>query len=45
MRWKGFKIGGDNINFYIKIDHGIMVIVEVYINDIRFGIDHDRMSK
>lgn len=42
---KGFKKGSADSNLYMKIEHEHMLIIEVYVNDIIFGSDYDRMSQ
>ena len=44
LQLQGFKIGSTNSNLYCKIVD-IMIIVEVYVDDIIFGSDDEKMSK
>jgi hypothetical protein len=39
------KRGSIDNNLYCKIDGNKMIIVEVYVDDIIFGSDDDKMSK
>ena len=32
-------------NLYIKIEHNSIIILEVYVDDIVFGSDGDRLSQ
>ena len=41
----GFKRGSIDSNLYIKVDKGNMIIIEVYVDDIIFGSDDDRLSQ
>ena len=41
---KGFKKGSADKNLYMKIEHENMIIIEVYVDDIIFGSDDDRLS-
>jgi hypothetical protein len=41
----GLKRGLTDNNIYCKIDGNNMIIVEVYVDDISFGSDDDKMSK
>ena len=40
---QGFKWGSVDINLYIKMDKGNMLIIEVYVDDIIFRSDDDRL--
>jgi hypothetical protein len=42
---KGFKKGNADRNIYIKVDWDNILIIEVYVDEINFGSDDDRMSK
>ena len=42
---KGFKKGTIDSNIYVQIDKGNLKIVEVYVDDIIFGRNDDRLSK
>ena len=45
LHQKGFKKGTDNNNLYIQIDKDNLTIIEVYVDDIIFGSNDDRLSK
>ena len=40
-----FKKGAVDNNLYVKISHGSMLIIEVYIDDIIYGSEDDRLSQ
>jgi hypothetical protein len=40
----GFRKGSADINLYIKVIQGNILLVEVYVDDIIFGSDDDRLS-
>jgi hypothetical protein len=42
---KVFKRGVENINIYIKADNENMLIIVVYVDDIIFGSNNDRMRQ
>ena len=42
---QGFKKGSADSNLYIKIENEHMIIIEVYVDDIIFGSDDDRLSR
>jgi hypothetical protein len=42
---QGFRRGNAYSNLYIKLDQGSMIIIEVYVDDIIFGSDDDRLSQ
>jgi hypothetical protein len=44
IQQKGFKRGVVDRNIYIKINIEDMLIIVVYVDDIRFGVNADRMS-
>ena len=44
LQLQGFKIGSTDNNLYCKIVDS-MIIVEVYVDDIIFGSDDEKMSK
>jgi hypothetical protein len=44
LQQQGFRRGNENNNLYIKVDQGSMIIIEVYVDDIIFGSDDDRLS-
>jgi hypothetical protein len=39
----GFKKGSADINLYIKVSQGNILLIEVYVYDIIFGSDDDRL--
>ena len=45
LQQQGFKRGSVDSNLYIKMDKESMIIIEVYVDDIIFGSDDDRLSK
>ena len=45
MHLQGFKRGSADNNLYCKIINDMMIIVEVYVDDIIFGSDDEKMSK
>jgi hypothetical protein len=45
LQQQGFKRGTTDSNLYIKIDNAEMLIIVVYVDDIIFGSNDDRMSQ
>jgi len=45
IQQQGFKKGNANNNLYIKVDQDYILIIEVYVDDIIFGSDDDKMSQ
>ena len=45
LQQQGFKRGSVDNNLYIKMDKESMIIIEVYVDDIIFGSDDDRLSQ
>ena len=45
LQLQGFKRGSADNNLYCKIINDMMIIVEVYVDDIIFGSDDEKMSK
>ena len=41
---QGFKKGHTDSNLYIKEENNSLIIIEVYVDDIIFGSDNDRLS-
>jgi hypothetical protein len=39
-----FRKGSAHNNLYIKVSQGNILLVEVYVDDIIFGTDDDRLS-
>ncbi len=44
LQKKGFKKGHADNNLYIKVDKENMITIEVYVDDIIFGSDDERLS-
>ena len=42
---QGFKKGSADSNLYMKVENEHMIITEVYVDDIIFGSDDDRLSQ
>jgi hypothetical protein len=45
LQQQGFRKGNADNNLYIKVDRDNILIIEVYVDDIIFGSDDDRMSQ
>ena len=45
LRQQGYIKGNIDINLYIKEEHGSLIIVEIYVDEIIFGSDNDQISK
>jgi hypothetical protein len=45
LQQQGFIRGNADSNIYIKVHQGNMIIIEVYVDDIIFGSDDDRLSQ
>jgi hypothetical protein len=45
LRQQGFRKGNNDSNLYIKEENDILIIVEIYVDDIIFGSDDNRLSK
>jgi hypothetical protein len=45
LQQKGFRKGNVDNNIYIKMDRDNILIIEVYVDDIIFESDDDRMSR
>jgi hypothetical protein len=45
LRQQGFRKGNTDSNLYIKEENDSMIIVEIYVDDIIFGSDDNRLSK
>jgi hypothetical protein len=41
----GFRKGSAENNLYIKVSEGNILLIEVYVDDIIFGSDDDRLSR
>ena len=44
LQQAGFRKGSADNNLYIKVSEGNILLVEVYVDDIIFGSDDDRLS-
>ena len=44
LQQQGLKRGNIDSDLYIKMDQDSMIIIEVYVDDIIFGSDDDKMS-
>jgi hypothetical protein len=44
LQQAGFRKGSANNNLYIKVSQGNILLIEVYVDDIIFGSDDDRLS-
>ena len=42
---KAFRKGHIDINLYIKVEHGNMIVVKVYVDDITFGRNDNGISQ
>jgi hypothetical protein len=45
MQQAGFRNGSVDNNLYIKVSQGNILLIEVYVDDIIFGSDDDRLSQ
>ena len=45
LHQQGFKKGSTDNNLYVKFDQDKLTIIEVYVDDIIFGSNDDRLSK
>ena len=45
LQTQGFKRGSVDCNIYCKIIDDILIIVEVYVDDIIFGSDDEKLSE
>ena len=45
MQQEEFKKGSAKRNLYIKVSEGNILLIEVYVDDIIFGSDDDRLSQ
>jgi hypothetical protein len=45
LQQKGFKKGNAHNNLYIKVNQYSILLIEVYVDDIIFGSDDERMSQ
>jgi hypothetical protein len=44
LQQAGFRKGSADNNLYIKVSQGNILLIEVYVDDIIFGSDDDRLS-
>ena len=45
LEQQGLIIGNADSNLYINMDQDSMIIIEVYVDEIIFGSDDDKMSR
>jgi hypothetical protein len=45
LQQAGFRKGSADNNLYIKVSQGNILLIEVYVDDIIFGSDDDRLSQ
>jgi hypothetical protein len=45
LQQEGFRKGSADNNLYIKVSQGNILLIEVYVDDIIFGSDDDRLSQ
>lgn len=45
LQKRGFKRANVDINLYVKVEHDSLTIIEVYVDDIIFGNDDEKLSK
>jgi hypothetical protein len=45
LQHAGFRKGSADNNLYIKVSQGNILLIEVYVDDIIFGSDDDRLSQ
>jgi hypothetical protein len=45
LRQQGFRKSKTDSNLYIKEENDSLIIVEIYVDDIIFGSDDNRLSK
>jgi hypothetical protein len=45
LQQQGFRKDNVDNNLYIKVDQDSILIIEVYVDEIIFGSDDDRMSR
>jgi hypothetical protein len=45
LQQEGFRKGSAERNLYIKVSEGSILLIEVYVDDIIFGSDDDRLSQ
>ena len=45
LQQAGFRKGSAETNLYIKVSQGNILLIEVYVDDIIFGSDDDKLSQ
>ncbi len=45
LQQQGFRRGNADSTLYIKIEQDHMIIIEVYVDDINFGSDNEKLSR
>jgi hypothetical protein len=45
LQQEGFRKGSEDNNLYIKVSQDSILLIEVYVDDIIFGSDDDRLSQ
>jgi hypothetical protein len=45
LQQTGFRKGSTDINLYIKVSQDNILLIDVYVDDIIFGSDDDRLSQ
>jgi hypothetical protein len=45
LQQTGFRKGSANNKIYIRVSQGNILLIEVYVHDIIFGSDDDRLSQ
>ena len=45
LQQAGFRKGSADNNLYIKVSQGNILLIEVYVDDVIFGSDDDRLSR
>ena len=44
LRQQGYKKGNNDSNLYFKEENDSLITVEIYVDDIIFGSDDDKLS-
>jgi hypothetical protein len=44
LQQAGFRKGSEDNNLYIKVSQGNILLIEVYVDDINFGSDDEKLS-
>jgi hypothetical protein len=45
LQQAGFRKGNEDNNLYIKVSQGNILLIEVYVDDIIFGSDDEKLSQ